>query len=132
MQHAERNFGVCVCECVCARTKRREAGCWPVSKRRRQDSVLVQALGEEGAGSVAVRNRNRIEKEKNLHADDTIITQRAGVAIDMLMRFHVCLCLCEPVFWLQSCLAAERNSLKKFGCIAAYLLCHQWFLCGCF
>lgn len=53
------NFGLC----VCARTRESEAGCWPISKRRRQDSVLVQTLGEEGAGSVAVRNRNRREKK---------------------------------------------------------------------
>lgn len=44
-----------VCACVCMRVT--EAGCWPLS-RRRQDSVLVQTLGEEGVESMAVRNRN--------------------------------------------------------------------------
>lgn len=60
MQHVECNFGLF----ACARPSRSEAGCWPVSKRRRQDSVSVRTPGEEGAGSVAVRNRNRIEGEK--------------------------------------------------------------------
>lgn len=43
------------CACVCMRVT--EAGCWPLS-RRRQDSVLVQTLAEEGVESMAVRNRN--------------------------------------------------------------------------
>lgn len=53
------NHGLCLCVvCVCMRVS--EAGCWPLSRRRRQDSVLVQTLREEGAGSVVVRNGNRM------------------------------------------------------------------------
>lgn len=47
-----RRLGRLVRACVCMRVT--EAGCWPRS-RRRQDSVLVQTLGEEGVESTAVR-----------------------------------------------------------------------------
>lgn len=50
-----RKLQMLVCACVCVRVT--EAGCWPLS-RRRQDSVLVQTLVEEGVESTAVRNRN--------------------------------------------------------------------------
>lgn len=68
--------------CVLACTRGSEAGYWPISNRRRQDSVSMQMVGEEGAGGVAVRNRNGGENPVllafYLHADDTLYHYMEG------------------------------------------------------
>lgn len=79
--------------------------------------------GREQEGAEGVVERNRSEKTLGFLAcicmlmTPCFITWRAGVAIDMLIRFHVCCAYVtksnKTVLWLQSCMAAERINSHK-------------------